>query len=58
MCTVCGYVYDDQSAEKNELGELIMFKDLLQDWACPNCGVDMDLFEPTDSDRTPDVPAE
>lgn len=58
ICTVCGYVYDDESAAKTESGELITFKDLPEDWVCPNCGVGMDLFEATDSDRTPDVPVE
>lgn len=58
LCSVCGYVYDEESAEKTEAGESILFKDLPEDWVCPICGVGMDLFDPTDSDRTPDISAE
>lgn len=58
MCTVCGYVYDQESSEKTEAGRLIPFQELPEDWMCPVCGVGMDLFELTDSDRTPDVPAD
>ncbi len=58
LCTVCGYVYDQLSAEKSHAGELIAFQDLPEDWVCPTCGVSVDLFESTESDNTPDVPVE
>ncbi len=33
-CTACGYVYDEEA-------EGTKFEDLLDDWICPVCGVDM-----------------
>lgn len=54
MCTVCGYLYDEETAEKNLEGVPLDFLDLDIDWVCPVCGVKPDLFEPTESDRTPD----
>lgn len=35
VCTVCGYVYDEE----------LPFEDLPDDWVCPLCGVDKSLFE-------------
>lgn len=35
VCTVCGYVYDEE----------IPFEELPDDWVCPLCGVDKTLFE-------------
>lgn len=57
ICTVCGYLYDEESAKKNVEGVSIPFEDLGDDWICPICGVNQDLFIPTDSDRTHDLPA-
>jgi rubredoxin len=57
MCSVCGYVYDNESAEKNIEGNSIPFEELDPEWICPGCGVAERLFQPTESDRTPDVPA-
>ena len=37
-CKVCGYIYDDESAETK-------FEDLPADWVCPLCGVGKDMFE-------------
>lgn len=37
-CTICGYIYDDAK-------EAIPFKDLPDDWTCPNCGVPKNLFD-------------
>jgi rubredoxin len=58
MCTVCGYVYDTQSADHDIEGKLILFQNLDPDWQCPVCGVRLDLFQPIESDRLPDVPVE
>jgi len=55
MCSVCGYLYDDETAEKNQEGQPVPFKELEDEWVCPNCGVHKDFFMPTNSDRTPDV---
>lgn len=57
ICTVCGYLYDEESAKKNVEGVSIPFEDLEDDWICPICGVDQDLFVTTDSDRTQDLPS-
>ncbi|MEI6580359.1 MAG: flavin reductase, partial [Eubacteriales bacterium] len=35
VCTVCGYVYDEETP----------FGDLLSDWVCPLCGAGKSLFE-------------
>ncbi len=56
ICSVCGYLYDEQSAEKNIEGVNTPFEELPTDWICPNCGVKPDLFNPSDSDRVPDMP--
>lgn len=56
ICSVCGYLYDDESTEKNIENKPIPFQELPEDWTCPDCGVSPDLFEETQSDRTPDVP--
>lgn len=55
MCTVCGYLYDVQSAEKDPEGNLIAFENLDPEWTCPVCGVPEELFLPSESDRVPDV---
>jgi len=38
-CTVCGYIYDP--SENNN----VSFKDLPDDWVCPECGVGKEMFE-------------
>jgi rubredoxin len=38
VCTICGYVYDDEKEE-------IKFEDLPEDWTCPICGVGKDKFK-------------
>ena len=38
VCTVCGYVYDEEV-------EGTAFADLAEDFACPLCGVGKDMFE-------------
>ncbi len=38
-CLVCGYVYDP--VEHNN----VAFKDLPDDWVCPDCGAGKDMFE-------------
>ena len=39
VCTVCGYVYDEETP----------FEDLPEDWVCPLCGVDKSFFELQDA---------
>ena len=55
ICTVCGYLYDDESAEKDSGGKIVPFGELDEEWICPNCGVSVDLFSRTESDRVVDV---
>ena len=38
-CTICGYIYDP--AENDN----VPFADLDEDWVCPECGVEADMFE-------------
>ena len=57
ICTICGFLYDDESADRNLEGNSVPFEELPDDWTCPNCGVKPDLFSSVESDRTPDIPA-
>lgn len=56
MCSVCGYLYDVETAEHDQEGQLVSFDKLDPDWYCPVCGVRQDLFIPVDSDRVPEKP--
>ena len=44
VCTVCGYVYDEEKEGKK-------FADLPADWVCPLCGVGKDMFKPVDEPK-------
>lgn len=58
ICTVCGFLYDDESANIHD-GKPVPFTELdFDEWTCPGCGVKANLYKPTDSTRTPDVPDE
>ena len=41
VCSLCGYIYDEES-------EGIPFRDLPDDWCCPDCGASKDCFEPAE----------
>lgn len=43
-CSVCGYLYDEESAEKNNEGFMIPFEELSPEWICPICSVKQELF--------------
>lgn len=46
-CTVCGYVYDpEQGDTDNDVAPGTSWEDVPEDWTCPHCGVDKDMFEP------------
>lgn len=48
-CTVCGYVYDPEVGDpENGVAPGTAFEDLPEDWVCPECGVEKDLFEALD----------
>ena len=38
VCTVCQWVYDEEA-------EGVKFEDLSDDYTCPICGVEKDMFE-------------
>jgi rubredoxin len=48
-CDYCGYIYDPLKGDPQSLivaGTL--FEEILEDWACPMCGTDKDLFTALD----------
>jgi rubredoxin len=48
-CTVCGYIYDPELGDPEAgVAPGTAFEDLPDDWVCPDCGVEKDLFEPLD----------
>ena len=48
-CTVCGYIYDPAIGDPdNDVNPGTTFEDLPDDWVCPDCGVEKDMFEPLD----------
>lgn len=55
MCSVCNYLYDDESAEQSIENLPLNFEDLPDDWICPGCGVTPDLFKEAQSDRISDI---
>jgi len=45
-CMVCGYVYDPAVGDPDSgVAAGTAFKDLPDDWMCPECGVGKDMFE-------------
>jgi len=38
VCDACGYVYDPHGNNG------ISYEELSDDWTCPQCGVDKDMF--------------
>ena len=49
ICTVCNYVYDPAVGDPDggvEAGTA--FEDIPDDWVCPECGVEKDMFEPVE----------
>lgn len=45
-CRVCGYIYDPEKGDPdNGIKPGTLFKDLPEDWKCPECGVDKEQFE-------------
>jgi len=46
VCTVCGYVYDPEIGDPdNGVEPGTPFEALGEDWVCPLCGADKDMFE-------------
>lgn len=45
-CQACGYIYDPAEGDvDNGVAAGTAFADLPEDWTCPMCGVDKDMFE-------------
>jgi rubredoxin len=48
-CTACDYEYDPKAGDPdNGIPPGTAFADLPDDWVCPICGVDKEMFELVD----------
>ena len=46
VCSICGYVYDEAKGDPdNGIAPGTAFEDLPEDYVCPLCGADKDVFE-------------
>ena len=46
-CAKCGYVYDPEKGDnKHGIEQGTQFEDLPDDWKCPRCRKDKDVFLP------------
>ena len=46
LCTICNYVYDPEKGDpENGVNPGTRFEDLPNDWVCPVCGAEKDMFE-------------
>jgi rubredoxin len=46
ICLLCGWVYDEQQGDVlSGLAAGTLWKDVPDDWICPDCGVGKDEFE-------------
>lgn len=49
ICTVCGWVYDPDLGDPDGAIEPgVEFEDFPDDWWCPVCGAEKDMFEEVD----------
>ena len=49
VCDMCGYVYDPEVGDPdNCIAPGTPFEEIPDDWACPLCGVDKEMFSPAD----------
>ena len=47
ICTACDYIYDPAIGDPDSgIKPGTAFKDLPDDWECPDCGVSKEDFEP------------
>jgi rubredoxin len=45
-CTLCDYVYDPAIGDEDAgIAPGTAFEDLPDDWVCPTCGAEKDMFE-------------
>ncbi len=46
-CLVCGYVYDPSKGDpENDIPPETPFEELPEEWVCPLCGAEKDMFRP------------
>jgi rubredoxin len=46
VCTVCGYIYDEELGDPgNGISPETIWEKLPEDYVCPLCGVGKDMFE-------------
>ena len=49
VCDPCGYVYDPEVGDPdNGIAPGTPFEDLPDDWTCPLCGVEKEMFSPVE----------
>lgn len=45
ICDVCGYIYDESAGDvDHDIDPGTLFVDLPEDWLCPICSMDKDVF--------------
>ena len=48
-CRICGYTYDPAKGDPdNGVNAGVAFENLPEDWVCPSCGANKDLFDKLD----------
>lgn len=48
-CPGCDYIYDPQIGDPDSgIPAGTAFEDLPDDWVCPECGLEKEMFEPMD----------
>ncbi|MCD6423756.1 MAG: rubredoxin [Elusimicrobia bacterium] len=46
ICIICEYVYDPKKGDAERgIPPDTKFEDLPDDWVCPQCGIEKDLFQ-------------
>lgn len=46
LCVICGFVYDEEEGIPHEgIAPGTKWKDVPDDWCCPDCGATKDDFE-------------
>lgn len=47
ICTVCNYIYDEVLGEpRQDILPSVKFEALAEEWACPECGSNKEMFQP------------
>ncbi|MGO0122164.1 rubredoxin [Desulfothermobacter acidiphilus] len=45
-CRVCGYIYDPEEGDPPEIPPGTDFENVPEEWVCPVCGAEKNLFDP------------